>query len=93
MIIEETEFLKEFFFHKLTYSIAFLNFENNLFFEKFSSLFLKILNQSNYLKQKVINVANGGNIIIKYFSYFIFIFFLVWLFHLKILGSASKKIT
>ena len=63
------------FFHKLTYSIAFLNFENNLLFEKFSSLFLKILNQSNYLKQKVINVANGGNIIIKYLSYFNLYFF------------------
>ena len=49
------------FFHKLTYSIAFLNFENSQFFEKFSSLFLKILNQSNYLKQRIINVANGGN--------------------------------
>ena len=61
MIIEETELLKEFFFHKLTYAIAFLNFENSQFFEKFSSLFLKILNQSNYLKQGIINVANGGN--------------------------------
>ena len=49
------------FFHKLTYAIAFLNFENSQFFEKFSSLFLKILNQSNYLKQGIINVANGGN--------------------------------
>ena len=48
------------FFHKLTYSIAFLNFKNNLLFERFSSIFLKILKHSNYLKQKVINVANGG---------------------------------
>jgi 2-octaprenyl-6-methoxyphenol hydroxylase len=48
------------FFHKLTYLIAFLNFENNLLFEKFSSSILKILIQSNYLKQKVINIANGG---------------------------------
>ena len=47
------------FFHKLTYSIAFLNFENNKVFEKLSSLFLKILTQSSYLKQKVINIANG----------------------------------
>ena len=49
------------FFHKLTYSIAFLNFENSQFFEKFSSLFVKILDQSNFLKQRVINLANGGN--------------------------------
>lgn len=49
------------FFHKLTYSIAFLNFENSQFFGKFSSLFVKILNQSNFLKQRVINLANGGN--------------------------------
>ena len=48
------------FFHKLTDSIAFLNFKNNLLFERFSSIFLKILKHSNYLKQKVINVANGG---------------------------------
>ena len=48
------------FFHKLTYSIAFLNFKNNLLFERFSSIFLKILKRSNYLKQKVVNVANGG---------------------------------
>jgi len=53
--------IERFFFHKLTYSIAFLNFENSQFFEKFSSLFVKILNQSNYLKQGIINVANGGN--------------------------------
>jgi len=49
------------FFHKLTYGIAFLNFENSQFFEKSSSLFVKILNQSNYLKQGIINLANGGN--------------------------------
>ncbi len=51
---------ERFFFHKLTNSIAYLNFENNLLFEKLSSVFLKIFSQSNYLKQKVINVANGG---------------------------------
>lgn len=48
------------FFHKLTYSIAFLNFKNNLLLEKFSSLFLKVLDQSDYFKQKLVNVANGG---------------------------------
>ena len=48
------------FFHKLTYSIAYLNFENNTLFEKLSSIFLKVFAQSNYLKQKVINIANGG---------------------------------
>ena len=48
------------FFHKLTYSIAFLNFDNSQFFEKFSPLFVKILNQSNFLKQRIINIANGG---------------------------------
>ena len=48
------------FFHKLTHSIAYLNFENNILFEKLSSVFLKVFAQSNYLKQKVINIANGG---------------------------------
>ena len=48
------------FFHKFTYSIAFLNFKNNLLFERFSSIFLKILKNSKYLKKKIINVANGG---------------------------------
>ena len=36
---------------------------------------MKILNQSNYLKQGIINVANGWLTIIKYLSYFIFIFY------------------
>ena len=60
MIIGETEYLKEFFFHKITHSIAYFNFENNRMFEKFSYLFLKIFAQSNYLKQKMINIANGA---------------------------------
>ena len=48
------------FFHKLTYSIAYLNFKNNILFEKLSSVFLKVFAQSNYFKQKLINIANGG---------------------------------
>ena len=59
MITEEIEYLKD-FFHKLTHSIAYLNFDNNILFEKLSSVFLKVFAQSNYLKQKVINIANGG---------------------------------
>ena len=49
------------FFHKITHSIAYFNFENNRMFEKFSYLFLKIFAQSNYLKQKMINIANGAH--------------------------------
>ena len=57
MITEEIEFLKEFFF-MLIYSIAFLNFKIIIIRKIFN--FLKNFKHSNYLKQKVINVANGG---------------------------------